>query len=441
MLSSCVVSTKLKDGMLAVYNSIFCDPVFMSSEEFITVSDGKITSDMYGILKRKGILVDDEQDDLYRIDFVREKVRDKIGTINFVIMMMSDFCNLSCDYCIEKQYNIVEGKCMTNDVIDGFFQMVSSGLINLASNVEFILYGGEPLLNLNGIKYFLDRKEIALPESKCSIVTNAILLDEELVYFFKERKVNVGISIDGPKEITDCHRKYKKGNGSVYDDVQKNLSYLCESGVEWSLSITVTDELMNKKDRFFKWIGEVRPRTVAFNLLKLSFAPTEATIATDYYKDASYFLVEAHMKLQEMKITERDITRKIGYFLEHQPVVSDCAAASLNQLTINTNGDIHACQCYMNQMNTFGSVFDKTSYTIPMTSLKMFENLPINRAPCLKCNALPICGGGCLVQGKTVYCNDKYLDEGYCEYAKNIMTWIFQRLYDSFRGDIPLEGR
>ena len=78
----------------------------------------------------------------------------------------------------------------------------------------------------------------------------------------------------------------------------------------------------------------------------------------DYYKDASYFLVEAHMKLQEMKITERDITRKIGYFLEHQPVVSDCAAASLNQLTINTNGDIHACQCYMNQMNTFGSVFD-----------------------------------------------------------------------------------
>lgn len=100
MLSSCVVSTKLKDGMLAVYNSIFCDPVFMSSEEFITVSDGKITSDMYGILKRKGILVDDEQDDLYRIDFVREKVRDKIGTINFVIMMMSDFCNLSCDYCI-----------------------------------------------------------------------------------------------------------------------------------------------------------------------------------------------------------------------------------------------------------------------------------------------------------------------------------------------------
>ena len=81
MLSSCVVSTKLKDGMLAVYNSIFCDPVFMSSEEFITVSDGKITSDMYGILKRKGILVDDEQDDLYRIDFVREKVRDKIETI------------------------------------------------------------------------------------------------------------------------------------------------------------------------------------------------------------------------------------------------------------------------------------------------------------------------------------------------------------------------
>lgn len=433
MLSSCVTSIKVDDDVYAVYNSLVGDPVYVSSEEYAQLIAAQSFPEMDEVLIKKGIYVLDRQADLRLVNFVRNKVQSKAGTINFVIMMMADFCNLSCDYCIEKQYDIIKGICMSKNVIDAFWEMVSSEAIKLSPDVEFIFYGGEPLLNLEGIRHFLNLQERNLPGSRCSIVTNAVLLNKEIIDFLCEHNVSIGISVDGPKDITDSHRKYKKSDRSVFDDVQKSIHYLQMSNADWGLSITITDELINRKSAFYMWLNQIKPVAVAFNLLKLSFDASEAQTAIEYYKRAADFMIESHTKLLDMNITERDITRKIGYFLEHQPVVSDCAAASLNQLTINANGDIHSCQCRMHKSNCFGSVFDPTSFAVPFECQEMCDNLPIYKESCLKCNALPICGGGCLVQGKTLYNNIQYLDHGYCEYAKAIAEWIYKRLYDSAR--------
>lgn len=431
MLSSCAVSIKLDNDVYAVYNSLIGDPIFMSSEEYSKVLASQDFPEMDSILTRKGIYVSDEHDDIRRIDFVRNKLQSKAQTINFVMLMMADFCNLACDYCIEKQYERNHGKCMSEEVIDAFFYMVTLGKIKLSSDVEFVLYGGEPLLNFKGIKHFLKKRECLIPKSKCSIVTNAVLLNPEIINYLSEKNVNIGISIDGPKVITDFHRKYKKSNRSVFDDVQKIISSLQTSQATWGMSITITDDLINHKIEFYKWLDSVKPRAIAFNLLKLSFEASEAQAAIEYYKRAADFMIETHIRLVEMGISEKDMARKIGYFLKHQPVISDCAAASINQLTINTDGDIHSCQCDMRKANRFGSVFDQVPLVVPNECITICKNLPINRESCLKCNALPICGGGCMVQGKKLYGSDQYLDQGYCEYAKSIVKWIYGHLYNS----------
>jgi len=61
----------------------------------------------------------------------------------------------------------------------------------------------------------------------------------------------------------------------------------------------------------------------------------------------------------------------------------------------------------------------------------MFEHLPLFKEICHKCFALPICGGGCLVQGNKIFKSKEYFDSGYCEYAKNIMEWILARVLSS----------
>lgn len=432
MLSKCFASIPIKHNMYAVYNTLLADPIFVSSDEYAEILSGEVSQKFNEILVKKGVFVSDVQEDIHRINYVRSKSQSRIGTNNFVILIMADFCNLSCDYCIEKQYNnVYKGNCMKKDVIDSFFDMVSSRLINLTPDVEFVLYGGEPLLNLEGIEYFLERRSNLLPQSKCSIVTNAVLLNKDIINLFKRKNVSIGISIDGPKEVTDAHIKYKAGRKSVFDDVQAVIPILCESGIDWGMSITITNELIKHKNDFFIWLNETKPKAVSFNLLKLAFEPSEKHAAVTYYKAAAEFVIEAHIKLLDMGITERDITRKIGYFAECQPVISDCAAASLNQLTINTNGDIHSCQCSMERMNCFGNVSDPESFKMPQECLTMYKNLPIYRDVCLHCCALPICGGGCLVQGKSLYCDNQYMDQGYCEYARSIMKWIYERLYSA----------
>lgn len=441
MLSSCFASIEVSDGLYAVYNTLIGDPVYVSADEYSKLINAnpfsKVEND---ILIRKGIYVLNKQVDLCRINYIRKKVRRKAQTINFVMLMMSDFCNLSCDYCIEKQYNNAnKGTCMTRDVVDAFFDMIFSGKIKLSSDVEFVLYGGEPLLNVGVIRYFLNLREKYLPKSRCSIVTNAVLLNKDIIEMFYKYNVVIGISIDGPKVITDFHRKYKKRENekSVFEDVQKVIPILQGSNVEWGMSITITDELIDHKKTLYEWLVTAKPVAVSFNMLKMSFDSSEKQTAIEYYQNAAEFMIEAHLKLQELNIKEIYITRKIRYFLAHHPVISDCAAASLNQITVNTNGDLYSCQCYMKDFNCFGNVFNHETFAIPSECKKIFEHLPIFKESCIKCKALPVCGGGCLVQGREFFCNSQCLDQAYCEYAQSIAKWIYKYLYDSIDKDMP----
>ena len=43
-----------------------------------------------------------------------------------------------------------------------------------------------------------------------TIQTNATLLDDDFAIFFKENNFLVGVSVDGPQDIHDKYRKYKR---------------------------------------------------------------------------------------------------------------------------------------------------------------------------------------------------------------------------------------
>jgi uncharacterized protein len=53
-------------------------------------------------------------------------------------------------------------------------------------------------------------------------VPNAVLLDKEWIEIFKKYNMKVGISMDGPKEYQNIHRKFRNGDES-FDIVDKNI--------------------------------------------------------------------------------------------------------------------------------------------------------------------------------------------------------------------------
>ncbi len=114
-----------------------------------------------------------------------------------LIIKPTDLCNLKCEYCYHQHFS----NC--NKIID--FKYVEK-LFTLCTNnfdkVEVVWHGGEPLLV--GIEFY--KKVVRLQwqlykKTRCrfynSIQTNATLIDEKWIRFFKKYKFYVGVSYDG----------------------------------------------------------------------------------------------------------------------------------------------------------------------------------------------------------------------------------------------------
>jgi uncharacterized protein len=110
--------------------------------------------------------------------------------------------------------------------------------------VHFIWHGGEPtLLPISFYeKAFLVQARLRRPGQKIEncIQTNATKLTPAWARFFRENKIQVGISIDGPAHLHNSHRSYRSGKGS-YEDVIQGLSLLKEHEVQFS-GLVVVDE-------------------------------------------------------------------------------------------------------------------------------------------------------------------------------------------------------
>jgi len=85
-------------------------------------------------------------------------------------------------------------------------------------SLKVILHGGEPLLaGTHTIDYTVRAIRRATPKTtvvKYSLQTNGLLLDERFMDLFAQHAIEVGVSLDGPSEANDRHRRYADGRGS-----------------------------------------------------------------------------------------------------------------------------------------------------------------------------------------------------------------------------------
>jgi uncharacterized protein len=104
--------------------------------------------------------------------------------------------------------------------------------------VMLLFHGGEP--TLVGAKRFESmcrrayRALDGLAEVAVSIQTNALLIDETWTRVFRDHQVQVGVSIDGPKEIHDKFRVDHGGHGS-HDRTVRGLDRLREAGIPFTI--------------------------------------------------------------------------------------------------------------------------------------------------------------------------------------------------------------
>ena len=146
-----------------------------------------------------------------------------------LLLGLTNRCNLQCDYCFVDQNT----KDMTFEIAD---QAIQWSLFNCQNEEKPTIgfFGGEPLLKFKEIIVPICQKYKDLVNF--SITTNGVLLNEDIIDFFRDYEIIPLLSFDGIPLVQNNQRS------NSFDKVRKNIPYLLLRFPQTTMRATVTKE-------------------------------------------------------------------------------------------------------------------------------------------------------------------------------------------------------
>lgn len=200
-------------------------------------------------LKEKMFLYN-ENDDVF-IERVKEFYRNNkmylFESTCLHIFVMTNACNMCCVYC-QAQDSEQRIKGIMNK--ETALKAVEVALQSPNRYLTFEFQGGEPLTNFEVIKEIVEYTELRKNDKEISytIVTNTLLLTEEMMDFFKKYRFAVSTSLDGGEKLHNANRPRILGGGT-YRDVVENIKKMQEKGIGvGAIQTTTRDSLVCADD-------------------------------------------------------------------------------------------------------------------------------------------------------------------------------------------------
>ncbi len=435
MLSKYAKQIEICKGVFAIFNSLICEPVYVNEEELQLVLSGDTSSFQKSEIQKLyelGIYAKDSEIDKLALNTLQKIYQKTTQNIALMYIMPTTACNLACKYCfigaLDDQSNFVNIKWETIKIaVNKFFDHLKDHKIEEG---KIMFYGGEPTIAWDLIIQTAQYIQDCGLNIKIAMVTNGTLLTEKEVLQIKKYGINFGISVDGPKDVTDSNRVFKGSAKSVYDKVMETVSLLIKYDLPVSLSVTISHHVLKYQEEIIQWLITTNA-SVWFNLLHFT---EEIDSWENYYNQASIFLLIAHEAFAKHGKNEGRIDRKIDSFHNRKFKFADCAAIGGNQITICPNGDMCICHGYWNSnhykcgnihTSDFKDVFKTNEY------IHWLENATINKEDCLNCEAIFICGGGCAMQAEALFGERQKIDRSFCIHTKSALKWLLLNHYKS----------
>ncbi len=444
-------SKRISDGKILVTTD-HGDWVILSEDEFDLLLSGRVKEDpaLFKVLEDKGVILTRENlQEISRKYSVRYRPAFTGPTLHILAVTLR--CNHKCIYCAQlsrgehaKEYD------MDFDTAKKVLEFVFSSPSRFLT-IEF--QGGEPLLNFEIVQYVIEEaKKIASEKRKrlfFNLVSNFTLLDEEIAEYLIQNRVNVNTSLDGPKELHDKQRRYKKG--SSYEAAVQGISIFREKNYRISALPTVTrysfeyyKEIVNEYIK--QGFNSVRMRELNF----AGFAHSrwkEIGYTAEEYIEVWKKYIEYVISLNRKGIRFWDQMIQILLFKTIKGINNyacwgaPCGAA-FQQVAYNYNGDIHTCdESRSFPLFKIGNVKENTFqevYTSPNT-LGILDISSQLSSLCENCVYRPFCGP-CPVwtYGSQGHLICKLPENMLCKIRKFILTWMFEALSDREKRKILL---
>ena len=430
------------DETIGVFHSLLIRTVFLSPQEKKVIDsylengtplNDELKETVNYLFANYYIVNSDKEDkDLYRqcVGMIYPPA------ISNAYIVVTENCNFSCKYCFisERVTANDKNKIMSKEVAKASVELLQRTYERQQHEYDktITFYGGEPLLNFDIIKYFMQEVDNTKAFSywpsdvKYAIITNGSLLTKEHIAFLRQNNIALSISYDVDKH-SHANRADKTGQ-DTFDVVRNNIQMCIDEKMPYSLSITISEATIRNRESVLHEIMMLEPLTIAFNML---IPNKHLTPANTYYEDATDFMIECFKLLRNKGIYEDRVMRKVQAFIDNKLYLYDCCASGGNQYVITPDGKIGICHGYLNNRKFFSaSIFDNDFDFRNSDDFAYWKNRsPLLMPECQNCECLGICGGGCPYAADYMHNSIFALDERFCIHAKKILKWLIKDLY------------
>lgn len=448
-----------KDTVCALYSSLRIRPVYVEPEmaeavwsfgrgttvseviETISLESREKFINLIPVLEAAKIIVD--ADGGSDEDIVGYFQKHLLGHpyVSIAYFILTDDCNFGCKYCFVESHMPTKRhpKSMSTTTVlkglDFFCRQIKLRPNLFEQEKTIVIYGGEPLLNIQSLRFLLEEIKIRkadgrLPQkTELSMVTNATLVTPEVAQLLAEHDVCVAVSIDGDRESTDAARQYR-GGGAVFDDILRGYDILKHAGVNIGVSCTLSQQSMDDFDRTLAMFTDrLDVKSLGFNIV---LSGNGYHVREDYDEKAAQAIIRAFKVFREMNIVEDRIMRKVDSFVKGEIYAFDCGASGGGQIVIAPDGQIGVCHGYLGNRKHFMTTVDDDQFDPrhDPVFLEWSRRSPLAMAACQDCVALGICGGGCPLNADNEEGTIWGLDKRFCVHCKMTLEWLIWDLYE-----------
>ncbi|MCM1232761.1 MAG: radical SAM protein, partial [Ruminococcus flavefaciens] len=328
-----------------------------------------------------------------------------------------------CRQCTETDYNN-----LSNDeiicAVENFLQY-SDELKSV------VFYGGEPLLNSEGVRFALKYINSKFVNTKFSMITNAMLCDENMAEILAKYNVDIIVSADGLPQMHNTAR-VTVDNKSSYQDTIDGYWRLKKAGCTVGISCTIGPHNENHIESLIEWLKDLHPNSVGFGLPhgdKDNYAMGLQSFPKVYYD-----LISSFEALLDEGISFIQIERKLRDIINNNINAFECRACH-NRLVVCPGLRFGVCEGAVTNDNMFFNTVSEAkniAYQYRKTS-------PLTISSCKGCIAQRICGGGCPYDKLMRYGRVDVPDQYRCGFMKLIVDYSLRFIAKCFNElDAPI---
>ena len=419
-----IIAFKAENDSITAYHAYNLEVAEISPETFKQMTPVSISS---GAIPDVKLPVNNEEKDAF--DALNEwntEVNSEVknGNLDFRIRALTinvnQICNLKCAYCAAGGDGTY-GEPMNKLSVEKTLPQLKFFLSKLSPGQKFKIsfVGGEPLLHPEALlaihDYVYEECKDRQIEPDLQIVTNGTLLQGKTLEIIRSMRVQLKISLDGPKNVNDKARPSKNGQ-STTEMILSGISEIAKD--RGNIKSFVLSAVCSKNSpnilEAYKFFETLNPDWCDFTF---DVAETSSNLQQAFIEQLAVIGKLAFQSGGEEKLRKINAFNNVFSILDSQRRLENYCGAGKSYLAVDAKNKLYTC---------VWSAGDKDEVVgeneqLDQAKLAKYSKSLIELNNCQTCWARHLCGGGCMHINKVTTGDKHKKDKFFCERTRSLI--------------------